>query len=198
MVWEVTYDLTGSAFEITGTSGVLGDGVFPVEAPYDDDGTVGPGTMKIRFQDDGGVPGAGTILITDYELQMDFAVNNGNIENDLVTGAGPDGCGVTGGTLAGTLAVWDPATMVGYSSVGTITCNLGGLCGLGGLADGENPVDDAFDLTGLPAFQFGDDFTSFSASQFQLQSDDDSTTLMTWQGTETSRELVGSAACGCG
>jgi hypothetical protein len=56
MVWQVTYVLDGSDFEISGTFFMLGNQLNVTQEPYDADDTVGPGTFVLHFQDANGAP----------------------------------------------------------------------------------------------------------------------------------------------
>jgi hypothetical protein len=196
-VWEITYDLTNSEFEISGTPLGQGDQVNVVQEPYDDDENIGPGNLVMRFHDVGGAPG-GQAFITSYAMDIHFVVDgNATITTDLVTDAGPDECGVAFGMLEAGTVPWDPATIAGMHTVGTILCEGLFGCNLGGLPDGMPVlVDDTTDQPINP-FQFSADLTSFSMAPIVIANDDQSTTSWTYVGTQTSRELVGAPACLC-
>ncbi|MFO7561938.1 MAG: hypothetical protein R6X02_04800, partial [Enhygromyxa sp.] len=98
MVWEITYDLTGSEFEIGGTFSGLGDQVNKLEEPYENDDTVGPGTFVLHFQDADGAPGTQAFMHA-YEMSMHFTVSSlgVTVKTDLENEAGPVDCGITSG-----------------------------------------------------------------------------------------------------
>jgi hypothetical protein len=81
----------------------------------------------------------------------------------------------------------------------TITCDAGmALCELGGLDMGENEVDDMWDQE-LNPLVFGDaDLSTFTMEEVEVPAGESSTTWLYWAGTEVSRELVPTPACGCG
>ena len=103
--WIVTYDLKGSQYHIM----ALVSFDIDVAEPYTDDHKTGPGTMKIRFTDDGGAPGTGTAQIVDYSMVYDFVTGSGdtNVTTDMDTTSGPDACGTATGTFDGTKITWD-------------------------------------------------------------------------------------------
>lgn len=196
MVWEITYDLTDSEFEISGTPFGAGDQVNVVQEPYDADDNVGPGNIVVRFQDVGGNPG-GTAFIESYDMDINFVVSGPTmVTTDLVASAAPQECGLTSGTLNGTSVGWIPPAIADVHTMGTILCE-GGLCGLGGLPDGMPVAVDNTEDQAVSPFEFNADFTTFSMDQTVIAMDDQSTTSWTFTGTETSRELIAAPACLC-
>jgi hypothetical protein len=195
-VWEIVYDLTDSEFEISDTPFGAGNQVNVVAQPYEDNDHIGPGTIVLRFQDVGGEPG-GQAFISTYDVDIDFVITGPTtVTTELVVTAGPSDCGLTTGTLAGTTVAWDPAAMSEVHSVGSILCE-GGLCGAGGLPNGDPvPVDDTDDQPVNP-FVLAADLSSFTMEQIVIAMDDQSTTSWTFVGTETGRELVDAADCMC-
>lgn len=195
-VWEITYDLDGSLFRVESTINFE----KPVEAPYDGDDTVGPGTVVVRFQDVDGAPG-GTAALVSYEMSMHFLSGIpviADVQTDLENSAGPDGCGLSTGPLGGTTVVWDPSAIVGHHSVGQIVCNGGG-CGAGGLPNGDPvPVDEVSDQPVNP-FVFSEDLSSFTMAEILISSTErpPADSFWSFQGTEVSRELVGAPECLC-
>lgn len=195
--WEITYDLTGSEFEIADTPMGAGDQVNVLTEPYDADDQVGPGTLVIRFQDVGGAPG-GLAGIYQYSVTTDFVVDSGFtvVTTELDGTAGPEACGVTTGTLAGDTVAWNPSAIVGHNSLGTILCE-GSLCSMAGMEDGV-PVDR--DETGdqpLSDFVFATDLSSFTMAQTVIQQDANSTATWMYTGSETGRQEVSAPACWC-
>ncbi|MCX4240326.1 hypothetical protein [Paraliomyxa miuraensis] len=196
-VWEITYDLEGSEFEISGTPFMAGDQVNVLTMPYDADDTVGPGTFVLRFQDMGGEPG-GMAAMAAYQASLHFVVNSGvtTVSTDLETDAGPEECGVTTGMLAGDTVAWMPSAIVGHHSMGQILCE-GALCGAGGLPNGKPvPVDEVSDQP-VSDFVFSGDLSSFTMEQTVIQMDANSTTSWMYMGTETGRELIDAPPCLC-
>lgn len=195
-VWEITYDLEGSEFEVSDTPMGAGDQVNVVTMPYDADDHVGPGTFVLRFQDEGGAPG-GLAAMTYYEMGIHFVVGGiVTVATDLDAEAGPEECGVTTGMLEGTTVSWMPSAIVDHHTMGQLLCT-GALCGLGGLPNGDPvPVDETNDQP-VNDFVFSDDLSSFTMEQIVTAMDANSTTSWTYSGTETSRELVLGPACLC-
>ncbi|MCA9650749.1 MAG: hypothetical protein H6712_31090 [Myxococcales bacterium] len=196
-VWEITYDLEGSEFEISDTPFGAGDQVNVVTMPYDADDHVGPGTLVLRFQDVDGDPG-GMAAMVSYDMSIHFVVDSGVtvVQTDLETDAGPDECGVTTGMLADTTVAWMPSAIVGHHSMGQILCT-GMLCGAGGLPNGMPvPMDETSDQP-ISDFVFSDDLSSFNMEQTVIAMDANSTTAWTYTGTEVSREQVLGPACLC-
>ena len=195
-VWEITYDLTGSEFEISGTPLGAGDQVNVVEEPYDDNKNIGPGSMVLHFQDVAGEPG-GQAFINAYAMDINFVVTGPTtVTTDLVATAGPTDCGLTSGPLDNGTVNWAPAEMADVHTMGTILC-MGGLCGLGGLPNGMAvPVDDTVAQPTNP-FSFGNNLDSFTMNQVVIQMTNQSTTSWQYTGTETGRELVDAPDCEC-
>lgn len=195
-VWEITYDLEGSEFEVSNTPFGAGDQVNTVTMPYDADDHVGPGTFVLRFEDVDGAPG-GTAAMVSYDMTIQFVVDGvTTVTTDIATGAGPDECGVTTGMLAGTTVAWMPAAIVGHQATGQILCE-GALCGAGGLPNGMPvPVDEMTDQP-VNDFVFSDDLTSFSMAEVVIGMDENSTQSWLYEGVEVSRELVDGPECLC-
>ncbi len=195
-VWAITYELTDSEFEISGTPLGAGDQVNIVTEPYADDDHIGPGTFVLHFQDVAGEPG-GQAFIHSYDMDINFVISGvTTVTTDLVATAGPAECGLTSGPLSGTTVDWAPAEIADVHTMGTILC-MGNLCGLGGLPNGMAvPVDDTAPQPTNP-FDFSADLTTFSMDQIVIQMDDQSTTSWTYAGTEVSRELIDAPACLC-
>jgi hypothetical protein len=198
MVWEITYDLTGSTFEISDTPMGAGNQVNTVEEPYDAPDTVGPGNFVVRFNDVNGSPG-GSAFMYSYQMSMHFSVGSPNlaqVATDLENDAGPEDCGITSAEISGTTVDWNPSAIVGHHSVGMIECN-GFACGFAGFMSGVPvPVDEVTDHP-LNPFLFSNDFSSFDMAAVVVQMDMNSTTEWTFVGTETSRELVAAPDCLC-
>lgn len=189
--WEVTYDLTGSIFEISGTFSGAGDQVNVVEMPYDADDHWGPATMTIRFADVDGNPGDGPAQIVSYTATQDFVVNSTGISvhTDLDVDARPTGsqCGTAEGSFSsGTLAF--TTAMRNYHTKGAITCTGGALCNLANPRD----VDETKDQP-LNSFTFTNGVGAFTMPKVNVPNDDNATTELSFIGTETSRTQV----CAC-
>jgi hypothetical protein len=196
-VWEITYDLTDSEFEIADTQAGAGDQVNVVEEPYDGDETVGPGKFVLQFADVDGAPG-GQAFMHAYDMTLDFTVNapGATVETDLQTDAGPVECGITSGVLDGSSLTWSPSAIVDLHTVGQILCN-GLFCGAGGLPNGDPVAQDNTSDMPLSSFEFDGDLSGFTMVKTTIQQDDDSTTSWAYVGTEVSRELVDAPACLC-
>ncbi|MEM6289736.1 MAG: hypothetical protein AAGA54_00680 [Myxococcota bacterium] len=195
-VWEITYDLGGSTFEIRDTPLGAGDQVNTVQEPYDADANVGPGTFVLRFEDVDGAPG-GLATMVSYEMSLQFTVGGVvTVATDIEGVAGPEECGVTQGLLNKNTVAWAPPQIVGYMSTGEVVCT-GALCMTGGLPNGE-PVD----MSGtsdqpINEFVFEDDLSGFTMDEVVISSDDTSTNAWIYNGTEVSRELVDAPPCLC-
>ncbi|MEX1364455.1 MAG: hypothetical protein AB1Z98_15120 [Nannocystaceae bacterium] len=195
-VWEITYDLEGSEFEVSDTPFGAGDQVNTVTMPYDADDHVGPGTFVLRFEDVDGAPG-GMAAMVSYDMIIQFVVDGvTTVTTDITSGAGPDECGVTTGMLDGTTVAWMPAAIVGHQAMGQILCE-GALCAAGGLPNGMPvPVDEMTDQP-VNDFVFSDDLTTFSMAEVVIGMDDTSTQSWLYEAVEVSRELVDGPECLC-
>ncbi|MCR9160788.1 MAG: hypothetical protein ACE37F_03865 [Nannocystaceae bacterium] len=195
-VWAITYDLTGSTFEISGTPVMAGDQLNTVMEPYDQDDHVGPGQFVLHFEDVDGAPG-GLASMVSYAMEIFFVVDGlTTVTTDISGSAGPEECGVTQGLVQDGTVAWAPPQIVDYTSEGTVLCE-GALCSAGGLPDGE-PVDMG-GTTDQPvnAFVFNDDFSAFTMDEVIINMDATSTQAWTYSGTEVARELVDAPACAC-
>lgn len=195
-VWEITYDLAGSEFEISATPFGAGDQVNVLQEPYDAGGNIGPGSFVLQFEDVDGAPG-GLATMNTYEMVLGFVVGGTvTVTTDIEGQAGPAECGITQGLLnAGTVA-WAPPQIVDYVTTGTVLCE-GALCSAGGLPNGE-PVDMS-GTTDQPIgeFVFEDDLSGFTMAELVVAMDNNSTNSWAYSGTETSRELVDAPDCLC-
>ncbi|MGH1346492.1 MAG: hypothetical protein ACRBN8_33305 [Nannocystales bacterium] len=196
-VWEITYDLAGSEFEISGTAGGgAGDQVNVLQEPYDAGGNIGPGTFVLRFEDVDGAPG-GLATMHTYEMVLNFVVGGTvTVTTDIQGQAGPEECGITQGLLNADTVAWAPPLIADYTTTGEVLCE-GLLCSLGGLPNGE-PVDMG-GTTDQPVtdFVFEDDFSAFTMAELVVAMDNMSTNSWSYSGTETSRELVDAPDCLC-
>lgn len=173
-VWEITYDLTGSEFEISNTPAGAGNQVNVVAEPYDDDEHIGPGNIVLRFHDVDGAPG-GDAFVSSYDMDLNFVVGGAvTVTTDLLVTGGPSECGLTTGTVAAATVAWAPAAMADIHTMGTILC-MGGLCGLGGLPDGKPmPVDEVAEQE-LNPFVFSAELDSFTMAEVVISMDDQAT-----------------------
>lgn len=196
-VWEVTYDLTGSEFEISGTAGGgAGDQVNTVMEPYDQNDHIGPGNFVLHFQDVDGGPG-NLAYMHSFDMDINFVVDGAvTVTTDLESYAGPEECGITVGAINGTSVAWAPPAIVDYTSEGTVLCE-GALCGLGGLPNGK-PVDmnETSDQP-VNSFEFNEDFTAFTMEEIITGMDESSTQSWMYIGTELNRALVDAPECLC-
>jgi hypothetical protein len=196
-VWQITYDLSDSEFEISGTPLGAGDQVNTVVEDDQDDEEIGPGTMVLYFEDMGGTPG-GMAWIASYDMDSNFVVASAGatVTTDLVISGEPAGCALAEGTLDNGEVAWSNDEMADTHTMGTILC-MGNFCMLGGLPNGMAvPVDEVGPQAVSP-FQFEDDLSAFTMDQTVIQMDDNSTTSWTYVGTETGRELIDAPACAC-
>lgn len=195
-VWAITYDLTGSTFEISGTPLMAGDQVNTVMEPYDQDDNVGPGQFVLHFEDVDGSPG-GLASMVSYSMEIEFVVAGiTTVTTDISGSVGPEECGVTQGLLQDGTVAWAPPQIVGYTSEGTVLCE-GNLCSAGGLPDGE-PVDmGGTSNQSVNSFVFNEDLSTFTMDEVVINMDNTSTQSWTYAGTETGRELIDAPACAC-
>ncbi|MCA9628452.1 MAG: hypothetical protein KC766_12330 [Myxococcales bacterium] len=192
MAWEVTYDLTGSVFEISGTPFKAGDQKNVVQKPYDADDHWGPATMVIRFTDAGGTPGDGAAQIVSYTARQDFVVNATGtaVHTALDVDASPTGtqCGTAEGSLASDTLSFG-TDMRNYHTKGAITCTgSDALCKLANPRDVDETKDQA-----LNSFTFTNGVAAFKMEKVDVPNTDNATTELSFIGTETGRTQV----CAC-
>ncbi|MEZ4230939.1 MAG: hypothetical protein R3B89_17325 [Polyangiaceae bacterium] len=193
MAWEVTYDLTGSVFQISETPLGAGDQKNVVQKPYDADDHWGPATIVVRFADADGAPGDGAAQLVSYVARQDFIVKSFGAEVHTmldVDAVGTSGqCGSGEGALSGdTLSFSTP--MRNYHTKGNITCQ-GNLCdGAGVPADRQ--VDETKDQP-LKSFVFTNGVSAFEMEATEVSKDKQARTELSFIGTETGRTQV----CAC-
>jgi len=196
MVWAITYDLTGSEFELSGTPLGAGDQVNTVMEPYDQDDHIGPGEFLLYFEDVDGAPG-GLSTMVSYTMVVNFVVDGATtVTTDISGQAGPEECGVTQGLLNGNTIAWAPPQIVDYTTMGTVLCE-GALCGAGGLPNGDPVSMDGTSNQPLNNFEFADDVSGFTMATIVTDMDATSTQSWTYIGTEVGRELIAAPACAC-
>ncbi len=195
-VWEITYDLAGSEFEISGTPFMAGDQVNVLQEPYDADGNIGPGSFVLRFENIDGTPG-GLATMHTYEMVLNFVVGGTvMVTTDIQGQAGPEACGITQGLLNDGTVAWAPPQIVDYVTTGTVLCE-GALCSAGGLPNGD-PIDMG-GTTNQPLtdFVFEDDLSGFTMAEIIVGMTNSSVNSWAYTGTETGRELVDAPDCLC-
>ena len=185
--WDVTYDLDGSRFDIRD---------MPVVNPNFQNNDIGPGTLTLRFRDDGGEPASGKAHMTAYDMRMDFVVDSGftKVTTNLHNVSGPAECGIAEGPFNGKLNWSGPRGIRDVRSVGVITCD-GAACGIAGLPARED-VDNTDDQP-LNAFDFTNGVSNFTMPEIENPGDDQARTFLILAGTETGRELKTAPACFC-
>lgn len=198
--WLVTYDLTGSTYFIDAS---LMDFTITCQTPYDADPNMGPGSITLRFPDDGGAPGEGPVSIVEYSLVQNFVTgvpNVASVTTDLATTAGPEDCGVTQGTLSGTTLAFSPAEMNPYCRDGSVSCQ-GGLCGTSGSPPANDPfvfANDCSEPFPLNDFEFTNGVADFTMAGVVVSSDANQTTTMTFVGTQSDlQEDTNTPGCAC-
>lgn len=195
--WLATYDLTGSHFYIQSTV----DFTITVQEPYSDDLNTGPGRIVLRFPDNGGQPGPGTIQWVEYQLTWDFVTGVAgfaDVHTQIENLAGPEACGLATAELSGARAAWSPAS-IDVCQDGQISCT-GPFCGTSGSpAEGEPETVKGCEPWAIHDFTFAPDFQSFDMAPAIVSSDADVETAM-----EFHAELVEAVedpappACACG
>ncbi len=197
----VTYDLTGTKINID----AIQDFEITVQEPYDADHNTGPGTLKIRFTDDGnGTPAPGPAQIIEYHLVQNFvtgAQGFATVTTDLDTTSGPDGCGTAAGVYGGGVLTWnDPPEMDPYCRDGTVSCT-GTFCGMAGSPPENMPFvfnDDCTEPHPLDVFTFTNGVDSFTAAPVIVSMDNNQTVTVTFQGTAVATEVDDQTpACAC-
>jgi len=193
-VWEVDYALVdGTRLRISDTFMKAGDGTYDV----------GPGKVKIRFQDAGGKPGPGTAELLQLKVVTKFTVVSNvvgmktKVETDAVSRNTPGKCGVIAkGKLEGNKVSWlGPAH--GYRSDGTLHCE-GTMCGkMGAPPRGASPVKIGPYPVNYQAFLFGDGVKKLLMPFAEVARSDKpkQVTHLQLVGVETRRECVKKPAC---
>ena len=176
MAWEIAYTVNGT-FSITDTT--LGAG--------DAQRMIGPGAMKLRFEDKGGAPG-GKVHVLSYTMPIKFNVSSAglSVDTDVTASVPYDPCGHASGVIVGTALGWDacaygptwntgkgnwhgdanaamgPGCLNGYSSAGNVHCSSGVFapCSAGNLKDGDNPQSGTWNQP-LNGFEYAADGKSF-------------------------------------
>lgn len=192
---EILYNLAGSTFDIRNTPFGLGDQL----------NVIGPGTMTVRFQDDGlgNVLTSGPASIVQYAMTQNFTVSgnptvttnvNVSIPNHHWDG-NPAGV-IAPGSNSGTLVGDDVQFSVGladYHSTGFVLCS-GSLCSAGGLPNGTPVPQDStitLDLVALDYAAGGPRLgRSFSTDEIQIPNDNSADTFLRLQGAEVARVAV--------
>jgi len=133
----VTYDLTGSVFEIDS----MVDFTITLQEPYGDDLNMGPGHAVLRFPEADGGPADGLAHLTDYRMMWDFVTGASGLAevHTQLDNTAADECGVASGTLTGTSLAWSPGQISSVCQNGQISCT-GSFCGMGGSPDEGTPV----------------------------------------------------------
>lgn len=195
-VWEITYDLAGSEFEISETPFGAGDQVNVLQEPYDAGGNIGPGSFVLQFEDIDGAPG-GLATMNSYQMVLGFVVGGMvTVTTDIEGQAGPAECGITQGLLnAGTVA-WAPPQIVDYVTTGTVLCE-GALCSAGGLPNGKAVDQSGTSNQPITDFVFEDDLSGFTMAEIVVGMENSSVNSWLYVGTETGRELVDAPDCLC-
>ena len=194
--WLVTYDLTGSQLHI---DALIDFDIFLSE-PYTLDNHMGPGTITLRFADNGGEAGEGDITIVDYQMTQNFVTGNAlaTVTTELENTA-EDACGLAVGNLAGTVASWTNAAIDPNCQTGQISCS-GSFCGSGGSPASDSPVVIDNECAPLPIsdFVFAADLSTFDMPVTTIASDASQATSLRYVGAvvETVQD-VNTPSCYC-
>ncbi len=174
---ELEYDLDGSVFTISGTPLGAGDGNF----------SVGPGTMTLRYVDDGSgnVDTSQPVEVVQLQLTQQFTIDafgtvtqtdvETTIPDDRWDGnpAGITSSGSATGTISGNTVTFSGG-LANYHTVGQVLCN-GGFCGQGGLPDGTPVPQDNLITLSLTTMNYGaggpDAGAGFSTPAIQVPED---------------------------
>lgn len=196
----VTYDLTGSVIQID----ALVDFEITVQEPYTDDLNTGPGTITVRFADDGnGNPVAGTAQIIEYSLDQNFVTGSQGlavVTTDLTTTSGPDACGTAVGEFDGSAIAWNPAELDPYCRDGMVSCE-GTVCGTQGAPPSDMPfvfADDCTEPFPLNDFEFTNGVDAFTMSAVTVSMDNNQTVTQTFVGAAVDTMIdAQTPACAC-
>lgn len=183
-VMRVTYDLSGTHFEIRDTFQGLGDGVYEI----------GPGAVVIDYPVVDGAIVDGPVKMRNLTLFQQFTAANlgATVTADLFTEANFSGAQTFAtGTLSNGVITWTQT--IPYKVTGTNTCQ-GAFCGAAGFEQGvprdesgESPVEF------LP-FRFSSggpqQGRGFTGDEILLQSDAAAKTYLIQVGREVRRKLV--------
>jgi hypothetical protein len=197
----VTYDLTGSSIHID----ALADFDITVQEPYDENLNTGPGSITLRFQDDGGAPALdGPVSIVEYTLTQNFVTGNNfaTVTTEMQTWSGPEACGTANGTLAMGTATWTaPAQMDPYCRDGTVSC-VGSFCGMYGAPPENMPFEFMNDCSvplAVNDFVFTAGIDAFFMEPAIMSMDANQTVTIAFVGTKTDEtEDPATPQCGCG
>jgi hypothetical protein len=183
--WVVDYDLSGSRFDIRNTPFGAGDA----------SNEVGPGTLQLRFPDNNGDLGTGSVTLLSYRMAMNFDVTM--VVSDLIAESGPDECGIAKGDFAAGALNW-AGPLKSYHVHGTITCNASlVLCSVASLPHEEaKAIDNTTDQALNPfAVTLSGGRSSLTMDYVEVPNDDAGDTFLRLVGTETGRVCVPSPDC---
>jgi hypothetical protein len=187
--WFVTYDLMPAQFDIRGTPFGAGDSTEDV----------GPGTLRLRFDDDGGDLAEGPAALVELDLALNFDVMD--VFTDIDVTAGPNECGVADGTYDGETIQWTTPVR-GYHAMGTVTCMASEIvCGFANLPVGEaSPRDRTSDQPFMPFIFTSSTSTVIPPNGFimdyvEIPNDDAGDTFLRFTGRETDRICVREPDC---
>jgi len=183
-VIRVTYNLSGSKFEIRNTPFGAGDGSFEV----------GPGNLVIDYPVSGNQLVDGGAQLRSYALLLQFTSGTTGLQisTDLTTSANfSQSQTFAQGNLSSGVITWSQSFP--YKAQGSNTCN-GGFCGFAGFQDGVPQVIDAEDPFTFAPFRFAaggpQAGAGFVADEVQVPGNDSADTFLILKGTEASRVRI--------
>jgi hypothetical protein len=189
--WEIEYDLTGQV-QITDTLMSAGDGTY----------SIGPGSARLRFEDQGGHPG-GDAKLLDYKMRENVTVKTKalawttTVTTDSNSSATPDQCSIAAeGTLDGQTLRWRTPVR-GMHTDGKLTCT-GYFCGtFGAPRAGQSELHIASRPMWFSPFAFAPDLKTLTMPMTHASktSSPKHSSAITFSGRETRRACVPVAPC---
>ena len=188
--WVVAYDfVAGTQFDIRETPFGAGDSTEDV----------GPGSLTLRFGNRDGELEHGVVTLIDYQLEMDFSVQE--IATDVSVRVGPVECGAATGRYDGDRIRWS-TSVAGYETTGTITCNNPGpfVCPGAMLEPGVPERRDGNVDQPLTDFVFTSSTSTVPPGGFvmdwvEVKNNDPGETYLRLAGQETERRCVAFPTC---
>jgi len=189
--WEIDYDLAANV-QLSDTMMGAGDGVYHI----------GPGTMKLRFENQNGQPG-GAVKMIGYDMKDSFTVDatrilgGTKVSNETRTTVTYNVCGVAAeGTLRDRVVRW--STLVnGMHTDGKVTCE-GSFCGrFGAPPRGTSDVHTAAHPVVFKPLELSADLKTFTMgwSVTAKSSTPSQTSRIAIAGRETRRACVAVKPC---
>jgi hypothetical protein len=189
--WDVDYVLAAK-LQLTDTPLGQGDGSYDI----------GPGSVKLRFDDRDGSPG-GAVRMLSYNMKEFFVIKSKalfwttTVTTDTQTRATPASCGYAAeGALADSKIKWS-TKVNGYRTDGTLTCE-GSLCGkFGAPPPGKSELHIGPNQVAFNPFVFTPDMKTLTMARTWVSKTDSpkQTAYIALSGRETRRTCVQAPVC---